>query len=271
MELFSSPHCCNSPKHRPNHMIPSPHPRLPKTCTPAFTLMELLAVITVVVALAALLFPTAQNWIAKAKQSQCSSNLRNLSYGITQYAADNNGELPPSNSVTDVGGGKLSSAAWFDLLDLTVFADSAQLPSSKRITMRQCPSNPGRNTYWGKANYAYNAELGNVDVQTSKDKRVRISSVSQPSKLVILTDSAVRRIQAPTPNSPKHVTWYFFLTLDAGTLNVEENTFTGGHVSYQWHKNRSNFLYLDGHVESLTFEDAEKRLEEKSLLLQATP
>ncbi len=58
-----------------------------------FTLIELLVVIAIIGVLAALLFPSLRQARARARQTSCSSNLRQLSLAVTMYRDDHN-EMP---------------------------------------------------------------------------------------------------------------------------------------------------------------------------------
>ena len=61
----------------------------------AFTLIELLVVIAIIAILAAILFPVFAKAREKARQSSCSSNVKQLNLGILQYAQDYDEALPP--------------------------------------------------------------------------------------------------------------------------------------------------------------------------------
>lgn len=60
-----------------------------------FTLIELLVVIAVIAIIAAILFPVFARVREKARQTTCTSNLRQLGLGIIQYAQDNDEKFLP--------------------------------------------------------------------------------------------------------------------------------------------------------------------------------
>lgn len=60
-----------------------------------FTLIEVLIVIGVIAALAAILFPVFLAVRERARATACASNLRQLHLAFSQYASDNNGYVPP--------------------------------------------------------------------------------------------------------------------------------------------------------------------------------
>jgi prepilin-type N-terminal cleavage/methylation domain-containing protein/prepilin-type processing-associated H-X9-DG protein len=66
-----------------------------------FTLIELLVVIAIISILAAILFPVFAKAREKARQSQCSSNMKQIALAIMQYAQDND-EAMPSASYSNI-------------------------------------------------------------------------------------------------------------------------------------------------------------------------
>lgn len=56
----------------------------------AFTLLELLVVLAIVMILAALVAPSVANAHLKSLQAACASNLRQIGMAMTSYADENN-------------------------------------------------------------------------------------------------------------------------------------------------------------------------------------
>jgi prepilin-type N-terminal cleavage/methylation domain-containing protein len=68
-------------------------PRLPREWD-AFTLIELLLVITIICILVAILLPVSGVVRSRMDSAQCLSQLRQIGAGVSAYANDNNGMLP---------------------------------------------------------------------------------------------------------------------------------------------------------------------------------
>jgi len=94
-----------------------------------FTLIELLVVIAIIAILAAILFPVFAKAREKARQSSCTSNLKQITLAALQYAQDYDEKMVPHYVIT-AGWGAVYRP--YDLLQ----------PYVKSTQVWYCPSNP---------------------------------------------------------------------------------------------------------------------------------
>ena len=80
----------------------------------AFTLIELLVVIAIIAVIAAILFPVFAQSREKARQTACSSNLRQIGIALGQYAQDFDESFPPEAVKTPPINGGTEDARPFD-------------------------------------------------------------------------------------------------------------------------------------------------------------
>jgi prepilin-type N-terminal cleavage/methylation domain-containing protein/prepilin-type processing-associated H-X9-DG protein len=99
-----------------------------------FTLIELLVVIAIIAILAAILFPVFAKAKAKARQTACTSNLKQIALGFMMYVADYDSRFPISTPPCVAGNGTNdgSTLPWWMLL----------MPYSKNEQLFACPSYP---------------------------------------------------------------------------------------------------------------------------------
>jgi prepilin-type N-terminal cleavage/methylation domain-containing protein len=76
-------------------------PRSSKRTPTAFTLIELLVVIAIIAILAAILFPVFAQARAKARQTACLSNMKQIGTGIAMYTQDYDEMVVPSSNGSD--------------------------------------------------------------------------------------------------------------------------------------------------------------------------
>jgi prepilin-type N-terminal cleavage/methylation domain-containing protein/prepilin-type processing-associated H-X9-DG protein len=69
----------------------------------AFTLVELMVVVAIIIALAALLLPALDSAQKAAAMSVCASNLRQMGHAHLNYAASNKGKYPPFREALTLG------------------------------------------------------------------------------------------------------------------------------------------------------------------------
>lgn len=231
-----------------------------------FTLIELLVVIAIIAILAAILFPVFAKARDAARQTQCSSNLKQLGTAISMYAQDN-GELLPMGSMVDTNGGVVS---WADLL--LPYTKSAKLficPNDSSLRDSQDTNNKGKAILAGQVSYAYrdyyNSYYGSGAVMGAST-----GGTIDPSSLAIIRCSignATGAFKADVQNTYTNYAKVFGATLY--TINASNNTtlnltstLPGGQPTFTTaaqvtsaasinHGDNCPFLYADGHVKVL--------------------
>lgn len=194
----------------------------------AFSLVEVLVVVAILGILAALAFPSFGSASAKARRSECQSNLRQLGVGIQLFASDNNGFLPPTRDdlqqFTAITNGGSSGAHWNQAISDYLGKKDAGV-TDKYSEALGCPSwqddpayDPARTWIWGYG--MNNNPLDDRSYSVWSQGAVRLSAVTHHSKRVLLADSA---------------DWHLARSARAAKR----------------HDNHTNVLFFDGHVASI--------------------
>lgn len=197
----------------------------------AFTLIELLAVIAIILLLVSLLVPAAFVLRGKSARSTCMSNMRQLQLGYNLSTMDRNGVLPSSD--TSGGYGKDTNDWWSGTDDLTL---GVVWPFVKNQNIYACPSYPEPARTQLKRHYSMSTRLGSTSGGASQELRA-MSTVKRPSKTHVMIEEYDNRSVATGP-SPGPVNG--FLINPSGYMIDCPGT---------WHDMGANFSYLDGHAE----------------------
>jgi prepilin-type N-terminal cleavage/methylation domain-containing protein/prepilin-type processing-associated H-X9-DG protein len=235
----------------------------------AFTLIELLVVIAIISLLAAILFPVFAGARARARQTACLSNLRQLGLVSQMYGQDYDGWVFPPFSTKGLVTGK--SGWWFgtslasdgDSKGTLYWPDSPLAPYNPSFEMNSCPEQPTptKEINW----YTHNKDTRGFSYGAIQSllSNTREAAFDKPAETILLADNAwfnygekrgnlylygpsfVRSLPYPAPDLNK---WD-----DDG---VWENQ-SGG---IRAHSNGfANFLWFDGHVSAkkLSFRKAD--------------
>ena len=180
-----------------------------------FTLIELLVVVTIMMILAAMIFPTYELVTRRAETAHCASNLQNLCVAIGLYAEDNDGVLVPA--MTGYGSPKVYGTSWDVLL----------LPYHRNQELYLCLTDQtpawAVNTTCYKHSYGLNLDL--TLVGGYKGSAMLQSEIENPSQTILLFD-IVGAAQALGSNYAVNM------------LTRVDPRHNGG----------ANFAFVDGHV-----------------------
>jgi len=101
-----------------------------------FTLIELLVVIAIIAILAAILFPVFARARAKAQQTACLSNCKQIGLGLMMYCSDWSGAFPQYSQEDPTG-----TLDWYDYAQVNAVGVAAAVyPYIKNVGIYTCPN-----------------------------------------------------------------------------------------------------------------------------------
>ncbi len=145
-----------------------------------FTLIELLVVIAIIAILASILFPVFSRARAKARQTACLSNVKQLTLAIDMYAQDNDETLCPSRQWS---GGTPAAT--------TLIWPAYVAPYVRNTQIFECPDAKG--TGWYVQDWANRGRLPIGINRNAEDTNTNLayplSQFQDPSSTILLADS----------------------------------------------------------------------------------
>ncbi|MEM0914185.1 MAG: DUF1559 domain-containing protein [Planctomycetota bacterium] len=210
----------------------------------AFSLIELLVVISIIALLVGILVPTLASARESARTVFCLNNMRQLALATTNYANAYEGHLPTVGF--SHGSSTYSTQAWFFLLE----------PYSDGKLHYRCPSD--KSVYWDtpapssgllrRLSYATNYLVsGQAAAYPSSEGWNRLDRSPRPTRTVYAVELTPRDDTGgfATADHVHPETWLVG-GIDKMAEQVEIDRHQGG---------VSNYAYLDGHAETEKAED----------------
>ncbi len=194
----------------------------------AFTLIELLVVIAIIAILGSMLIPAVARGKQKARSTECMNHLRQIGLSSIIYADEHDDRLPGSQHTTN---------SWVGTLQ----------PYLAGKNLHRCPldKNPNRFYSYGINDFLTPHPFGDKSLDFTK-----VSTFPAPSETTFMLEM----LDSPEMEGSDH--FHFTDTLDGGYSPPAFRK----QVATERHMRGSNYLYVDGHVETLSWMNASERL-----------
>lgn len=212
----------------------------------AFTLIELLVVIVIIAVLSGLSFSVFKSARRKSHQTQCVSNLRQIGVGLTQYTTDNDNHWPGVSHEDD-------ERTWFARI-------LPYLNDNKSIGISPADPLAKERLAIGMTSYIFNEYLA-VPLRTPfgaiKEDFGNRNLITKPAELIVIfpiADNIGLNAARDHTHSRRWTSWA------AVTADIQPDRFRTGDSAAERNKGSANYLYADGHVQSLTAESLQRDL-----------
>jgi general secretion pathway protein G len=208
--------------------------------------VELLVVIAIIGTLGTLAALGARTVLVSSRQSVCAGNLRNIGIALHLYAGDHGGGFPETTHSASL------DRAWVYQLE-TYLGDFDNI--------RVCPEDPKRNerVRAGGTSYLLNSFIFVPEADPFGEPLGpalnRLSAIPEPSRTLIAFVCSDRTGTGPGHDHTHSNQWSSW---SAVTLDISPGRFGG--TTADAAKGRSNYLYVDGRVESMQAAEVKRRI-----------
>ena len=208
----------------------------------AFTLVELLIVLGILMVLASLTLSGLSGARKSAQSVQCLSNLRQLAVAATEYAARYDMTYPPAQW-SDRSDPALTRGWDYTRRGATVLGPGLLWSGASSPAVQQCPAFDGRSQSPGDPYTGYNYNTSYIGRGTGEGPPARVAAVKQPSRTILFGDGqgalgANTYMRSPKRSPTEPASYAHDATRAAGTQGYR-------------HRGRTNVVFCDGHAESI--------------------
>ncbi len=232
-----------------------------------FTLIELLVVIAIIAILAAILFPVFAQAREKARQTMCTSNLKQISTAQQLYVQDYDDTMNPwTNNYNDSGQRFALRHMFPGLLDPYI-KNGANTQTGQLKEVWACPTAKAGLSIISNS-YCYNYwSLGGLDMSPNPAARsaaygpfqsptynspAPLATVKYPSETLVFADGA-QLCRPPQYKIAFNGDAYYVAVWGAherGNGNVNTTATTNSYIKSMINGKLSNVVYADGHAKS---------------------
>lgn len=230
--------------HRPHSFLHSLHRR-------AFTLVELLTVIAVIGVFAGIAVPVISHARVSANRAQCSSNMRQIGLALLAYASDHRGVLPPTTHTTAGLGIDGRYESWiYKLSPYLGDTDAVRIcPADNDTRRKRILENDGLTSY------VLNDLI--FDPEDGAPAYNHLNRIPHPSRtmtlFVVSDDRAINR-------GWDHAHCGDWTSWPAILADIEPDRHRAGARAPDRLKGSANYLFIDGHVETIEARDLKARV-----------
>ncbi len=217
----------------------------------AFTLLELLIVISIIAVLTGIALPVFGAAKVRGQQVSCASNLRQIGIALQAYASENDGNLPETTHTTGV---KLENA-W-------IFTLKSFLSNIDRV--RICPADPigeerlkANGTSYVLNSYVFVPKIGPFGQNLGSLNNTR--KLPYPARTLVAFNVSDEQGAAATNDHTHGDAWPKNWRRLRG--DIEPNRFRASRSNTDHTNGSANYLYLDGHVENLQAKELKRRVD----------